>query len=71
MDTIKVQLLNLKALPLLKQLEELNLIKLMDDSNPLVSSQKLSEQFRGKLSSKTVDALQKYVTQSRNEWDRI
>ncbi len=69
METVIVQLLNKNSLKLLKQLEELHLIKVM--ANEIPSTQKLSEQFRGKLSSETADVLQKYVSDSRNEWDRI
>lgn len=29
-----------------------------------------ASRFRGKLSAETADALQKYVEQSRNEWER-
>jgi hypothetical protein len=69
METITIQLLNQKALKLLKQLEELHLIKVMKREKK--SSQKLSEQFRGKLSRKTAEVLQKQIAQSRKEWDRI
>lgn len=69
MEIVTIQLLNKQSLKLLKQLEELHLIKLMDDK--IAPVQKLSEQFRGKLSSETAEALQKHVAESRNEWDRI
>ncbi len=69
METVTVQLLNQKALKLLKQLEELNLIKVTENEAP--KPEKLSDQFRGKLSAKTAKALQKHVAQSRNEWERI
>lgn len=69
METLTIQLLNTKAFKLLQELEELNLIKMVKDQTN--SKKKLSEQFRGKLSVKTVETLQKKIAQSRKEWDRI
>ena len=66
METIVVQLTNTKALKLLQELEELNLIKLLKRNSD--SSQKLSEKYAGKLSTATVDKLQEHIKQSRNEW---
>ncbi len=66
METIVIQITNSKALKLLQELEELNLIKLLKTNT--VSSQKLSEKYAGKLSSATVDKLQQHINQSRNEW---
>jgi hypothetical protein len=58
METVVVQLTNSKAYSLLKDLEELRIIKLITRSTP--SSQKLSEK---------ADALQHCDTQSREEWN--
>jgi hypothetical protein len=69
METVTVQLLNQKALKLLKQLEELNLIKIMEDSN-LKPTQKLSDLFAGKLSDEAAAALHQHVKQTRAEWER-
>jgi|GEM_PF-252883 hypothetical protein len=76
METVTVQLLNQKALKLLKQLEELNLIKVTENETPKpekLSDQfqgKLSDRFYGKLSDKTAKALQKHVKKGRDEWER-
>lgn len=70
MEVITVQLLNKKAMKLLKELEDLHLIKLGEIKGPS-SDIKLSELFRGKLSDETAEALHKHVTQSRDEWERI
>jgi hypothetical protein len=69
METITIQVLNQNALELLKQLEELHLIRVVE--KPMTNTKKLSEMFRGKLSEKISEALQKQVSESRNEWDRI
>ena len=66
METIVVQITNDKALKLLQELEELNLIKLLKKNAD--TSQKLSEKYAGKLSSATVEKLQQHIKQSRNEW---
>lgn len=66
METIIVQIRNNKALKLLQELEELNLIKLLKKNTD--TSQKLSEKYAGKLSSATVEKLQQHIKQSRNEW---
>ena len=67
METIVVQITNNKALKLLKELEELHLIKLLKRNAD--TSQKLSEKYAGKLSADTVEKLQEHLQQSRKEWD--
>ncbi len=69
METVTVELINQKALKLLKDLEELNLIRVSETT--AVPKQKLSEQFRGKLSNETAEELHRHVIESRNEWERI
>jgi hypothetical protein len=66
METIVVQITNNKALKLLQELEELNLIKLLKRNTD--TSQKLPEKYAGKLSSAFVDKLQQHINQSRSEW---
>jgi hypothetical protein len=66
METIVVQITNNKALKILQELEELNLIKLLKKNAD--TSQKLSEKYAGKLSAATVEKLQQHIKQSRNEW---
>ena len=67
MQTIIVEIINQKALKLLKDLEGLNLIKVVSDKK---SSPSLSAKFKGKLSKKTAKALQKHVSDTRNEWEK-
>ena len=69
MDTILVQITNNKAYRLLKDLEDLQIIKLL--KNNIKPPQKLSEKYAGKLPSDVADELQNYVTQSRNEWNDL
>ena len=68
-DTMLIQLTNHKAAGLLHELEELNIIKVLKKSNN--SGIKLSERFGGKLnlSDEEYNQFQKYIQDSRNEWE--
>jgi hypothetical protein len=68
METLLIQVTNQKALGLLHELEELNLIKVIKEENN--SEAKLSERFSGKLnlSDDEYNQFQKYIQDSRNEW---
>ena len=67
METVVVQINNSKAYKILADLEDLHILKVIKKSNKKTLS--LSEKYAGKLTSKTVDALQDYVKLSREEWD--
>lgn len=67
METVLVQINNIKAYRLLEDLEDLHIIKVLKKSNQ--PQQKLSEKYAGKLPSDIADELQNYVTHSRNEWN--
>ena len=67
MDTLLIQVTNLKAIGLIHELEELNLIKVL--KNDFHPEKRLSEKYAGKLPVKIADELQNYVTQSREEWN--
>jgi hypothetical protein len=66
MKTVLLQINNSKAYKLLKDLEDLQIIKVLKKS--IQPQYKLSEKYAGKLPSDIADELQNYVTQSRNEW---
>lgn len=67
METVLIQINNIKAYRLLEDLEDLHLIKLLKKN--VVTSQKLSEKYAGKLPSDIADELQNFVTNSRKEWN--
>jgi hypothetical protein len=67
MKTVVVQIRNNKAYKLLKDLEDLNILKVLEQNT--LPEQKLSEKYAGKLPSDIADQLQDYVTQSRSEWN--
>jgi hypothetical protein len=68
MDILTIQITNNKAYKLLKDLEELKIIKVLKSN--VSSKQKLSEKYAGKMSSDVADNLQKHVKEIRKEWQR-
>jgi len=68
MDILTIQITNNKAYKLLKDLEELKIIKVLKSN--VSSKQKLSEKYAGKMSSDVSDNLQKHVKEIRKEWQR-
>ena len=67
METVLIQINNIKAYKLLEDLEDLHILKVLKKS--ILPQQKLSEKYAGKLPSDIAEELQNYVTQSRNEWN--
>lgn len=68
METMWIELTHEKAPDLIRDLEAMAIIRVLD-RQPQASGN-LSERFAGKLSARTAEALQQHVTESRNEWDR-
>jgi hypothetical protein len=66
METVLLQIKNIKAYQLLKDLEDLQIIKVLKTGTE--KNEKLSEKYAGKLPGHIADELQEYVTQSRKEW---
>ncbi|WP_421775375.1 hypothetical protein [Gracilimonas sp.] len=70
METIKIQIKDRKALKILKELEDLDILKVLSaDDAGLVSKEKLSDKYAGALSSDTAQKMHNYVNESREEWD--
>lgn len=67
METVLIQINNVKAYKLLEDLEDLQIIKVLKKS--IQPQQKLSDKYAGKLPSEVADELQEYVTKSRDEWN--
>ena len=68
-DTMLIEITNRKAVRLLRELEELHLIKVLrEDTVPIKA--KLSDKYAGKLPADVANELQDYVKQSRNEWNK-
>ena len=65
-----IQLTNEKAVGLLHELEELQLIKVLE-RNTHESKPKLSEKYRGIISKEKGQKLNDHIKQMRNEWNSI
>jgi hypothetical protein len=68
METVIVELKNKKALKLLEELEELDIIKLHKTEEKKVTEDKASK-YRGFMSTDTPNAFLKHTEESRNEWE--
>ena len=67
METCLIELTHQKAGDLLRDLEEMNIIRIIRSETQTKPN---SQRFRGMLSAKTAEALQEHISQSRDEWDR-
>lgn len=68
METVTVEIINTKAMKLLKELEELDIIKI-HNSKINQNSKEKSLKYRGRLKSSTANRLLKEVEKSRKEWE--
>ena len=65
METVTVEIKNNKAMKLLKDLENLDIIKIHKTEEKLNKASK----YRGSISKKSADRLLKHIEVSRNEWE--
>jgi len=68
--TLIIQVINQKALKLLHELEELDLIKVMGENITLPPT-KLSEKYKGVFSKDDAISFNIHTQQMRKEWDNI
>ena len=69
-DTILIQLTNKKAIRLLHDMEELDLIKVLKE-NISTSNTKLSDKYRNVFSKEDAKSFNEHTQQMRKEWDNI
>lgn len=69
-NTMFIQLTNRKAIKLLYELEQLNLIKVLKE-NITPTKTKLSDKYRGIISKRDGKNLDGHIKQMRNEWNNI
>jgi len=67
METVLIEIKNLKAYKILRNLEDLDVIKVIKRNKK--PSVKLSEKYSGKLSKDVASDMIKYIEQSRAEWE--
>ncbi len=70
MDTMLIQLTNQKAAGLLHELEELHLIKVLDE-NIIAAKPRLSDKYKGIISREQGHQLNEHIKQMRSEWNSI
>jgi hypothetical protein len=70
MKTVLIDILNEKAIKLLKELEELKLIKFLDGDTPADNSKlpRKASDYKGIISPELSEELQEHIRQSRNQW---
>ena len=66
--TMLIELTNQKAVGLLRELEELSLIRVLED-NTSVAKKNLSKKYRGILSKQEGEDLNDHIRQIRSEWN--
>ncbi len=69
MTTLTIQIKNDKALKLIKDIEALDLIKVIKNSSTK-KTKKLSERLSGCITEKQGAKMHKELEQMRNEWER-
>jgi hypothetical protein len=69
-NTMLIQLTNQKAIRLLHELEELNLIKVLKENIEPVKT-KLSDKYKGFISKEEGQQLNNHIEQMRSEWNGI
>ena len=70
MQTLTIKINNVKALKLLEDLEDLNLIQVISKIAVNEKKGKLSERLAGSISSKQAKVMRKELSEMRDEWER-
>lgn len=68
MEIIEIQIINRKVIKLLRQLEELQLVRILKKHKKKEES--LSDKFEGKLPLEVAEEAKEYFSRSREEWTR-
>lgn len=70
METMLIQLTNEKAVGILRELEELHLIKVLSQNATPVKT-KLSDKYKGIITKEQGQNLNEHIKQMRSEWNSI
>ncbi len=70
METLIIEVTHPKGMAILRDLEDLAVIRVLRQEKQQPSKQKLSDIIRGSITPEEADALNKYVQESRDEWER-
>jgi len=70
METMLIQLTDQRAAKLLRELEELHLIKVLKENDAPINT-KLSDKYKGVISKEQGKDLNRHIKQMRSEWNSI
>ena len=70
METLTIKVKDSKALKLIHDLEDLNLIQVMDTTELKKPVTKLSDLMKGSISPEQAESMQNELKQMRNGWER-
>ncbi len=70
-DTMLIQLTNKKAARLLHDMQDLDLIKVLEENIVTPSKEKLSNKYKGIFTKEEGQQLNEHLQQMRNEWNNI
>jgi hypothetical protein len=70
-DTMLIQLTNKKAARLLHDMQDLELIKVLQENIATPSKEKLSNKYKGIFTKEEGKQLNEHIQQMRNEWNNI
>ncbi len=70
-DTMLIQLTNKKAARLLHDMQDLDLIKVLEENIVTPSKEKLSNKYKGIFTKEEGQQLNEHIQQMRNEWNNI
>jgi hypothetical protein len=70
METLLIEIRSPKGMNLIRDLEEMDIIRILKQEETPKSQQKLSELLRGSISPEEGEKFNQYVQESRNEWER-
>lgn len=70
-DTMLIQLTNKKAARLLHDMEDLELIKVLQENITVPTKGKLSDKYKGIFTKEEGQQLNEHVQQMRSEWNSI
>lgn len=68
METLLIEVLKPKGLSIIKDLESLDIIKVLKREQPNEKEKEISKMFRGRISAEEGKKLNEYIKKSREEW---
>jgi hypothetical protein len=69
MRSITIDILNHKAIKLLKELERLQIIRLREEEKPKSKSSTYWQKYKGSLAKQPLNILDKQLAELRGEWE--